>query len=110
MNKYKVATDFTGTGVIPILKSLVNAIPPLFSILLLALWIGGMGASYFTILKTVGKKRFFQVLVAMTFLIFLSSVVLVAMNDATTTYLSGYWIGFYIVATVGSYILLKRYK
>jgi len=110
MQKYKVASDFVGTGFIPILKSIVTAIPPFFSIMILAILIAGTGASYFTILKTTGKKRFMQVITGMSFFCFLLSVVIVAMNDTTTTFLSGYWVGFYIVATVGSYILLNRYK
>ena len=110
MEKYQTMSDFTGTGVMPILQSIVTAIPPFFSIMLFVLWLAGTGASYFTILKLTGRKRFFHSLVAMSWTSFLSSLVLAGMNDSTTTYLSGYWVGFYILAVVGSYILLEKYK
>ena len=110
MQKYKTASEFTGTGFVPILKSIVTAIPPFFSIMLLAILIAGTGASYFTILKTTGKKRFLQVITGLSFFCFLLSVVLVAMNDGTIVYLSGYWVGFYILATIGSYIVFSKYK
>ena len=110
MNKYKVATDFSGDGFIPIVKSVVTAIPPFFSISLFLFWIFGTASSYFVILKTTGKKRFLHTFTAMSFVSFIASLILVALNESSFTYLSGYWVGFYIVMTIVAYILLDNYK
>ena len=110
MQKYLTMTDFSGSGIMPILKAVVTAIPPFFPITLFFIFILGTATSYFAMLKLTGKKRFFQAITAMSFISFLSSIILVAMNDGTITFLSGYWVGFYIVVTVGAYILLEAYK
>jgi hypothetical protein len=102
--------DFGGQGIVPLLSAVVTAIPPFFSIILFVIWIFGTGSSYFTILKTTGKKRFWHSLTAMSFAMFLASLLIAAMNTATTTFLDGYWIGFYILMTVISWVLLDRYK
>lgn len=104
-------TDFGGTGVIPFFSAIVTAIPPFFSIVLFMFWLFGAGSSYFIILKTTGKKRFWHSLTAMSFISFLLSLLMAGMNGLNDiTFLSGYWIGFYILMTGGSYILLERYK
>lgn len=110
MEKYQTMTDFTGTGIMPILKSVVTAIPPFFEILLFVLWLAGTAASYFAVLKLTGRKRFFHSLTAMSWTAFLGSLALAGMNDATFTYLNGYWVGFYILAIVASYFLLEKFK
>jgi hypothetical protein len=62
------------------------------------------------ILKTTGKKRFWHSLTAMAFVTFLASLLISAMNTATTTYLSGYWVGFYILMIIASWFFLDNYK
>ena len=110
MDKYLTMTDFSGDGFIPVLKAIVTAIPPFFAVIIFAVWVLGTATSYFTILKTTGKKRFWHSLTAMSFVSFLLSLTIVAMNDAEVIMLSGYWVGFYIVCTIGSWLLLDNYK
>lgn len=110
MQKYKTMADFGGVGIIQMLSSVVTAIPPFFSIVLFVLWIFLTASSYFVMLKTTGKKRFWHALTATSFVMFLASLLLAAQNTATITFLNGYWIGFYIVMTVISWVLLDRYK
>jgi len=110
MQKYLVHTDFEGTGLIPIMSSVSTAIPLFWSLLLFVFWIALMGASYFTILKRTGKKRFFHVLVASSFIMFLSSLIIAANNTATITFISGYWVSFYLLMVVAGYLLLHHYK
>lgn len=107
---YCTMDDFGGVGVVPLLSSIVTAIPPFFSILLFVIWLLGTGGSYFAILKSTGRKRFWHSLTAFSFVSFLMSLLLAGMNTADITFLSGYWVGFYILMTIASYILLDRYK
>ncbi len=110
MQKYKTMLDFPdSTGVIPILNSIVTAIPPFFSIILFAIWLLGSGASYFAILKTTGKKRFWACLTSMSFVCFLLSLVIASMNNVIE-FLNGYWVGFYILMTLISWYMLSNYK
>lgn len=103
--------DFGGVGVIPLLSAIVTAIPPFFSIILFMIWLFGTGGSYFSILKSTGKKRFWHSLTAFSFVCFLMSLVIAAMNGTNDIiFLSGYWIGFYILMTIASFVLLDRYK
>lgn len=110
MNKYKTMADFSGEGFIPILSANVTAIPPFFSIILFVIWLGGTTSSYFAILKLTGKKRFFHALTSMSFICFLASLLVIGMNTSTMEFLSGYWVGFYILMTLISYYLLSNYK
>lgn len=110
MDKYKVMADFNESGVMPLLSANVSAVPVFFPVILFTFWLLGTGISYFAILKTTGKKRFFHSLTAMSFATFLASLIVAAMNTATMTYLSGYWVGFYILMVVGSSWLLYNYK
>ena len=110
MNKYKTMLDYGGVGVIPLFKSIVTAIPPFFSILLFFIWILGTASAYYAILSFSGKKRFWECFTSMSFVTFLLSLTIVAMNEAEFTFLSGYWVAFYILMTVISYFLLDRYK
>lgn len=110
MNKYLTMSDFGGAGIIPLLKSIITAIPPFFSIMLFFIWILGTASSYYSILKFSGKKRFWHCLTSMSFATFLASLTIAAMNESDFTFLSGYWVGFYILMTLASYLVLDKYK
>ena len=110
MDKYQTMADFGGVGAIPLLSAVVTAIPPFFSIILFFIWIFGTGSSYFVILKTTGKKRFWHSLTAFSFSTFILSLLVAGMNTATVTFLDGYWIGFYILTVLISFLLLSHYK
>jgi len=110
MEKYKTMLDFGGVGVIPLLDSIVTAVPIFFPVMLFMLWIAISGVSYFSILKTTGKKRFWHVITASSFSIFLASLLIAGMNTASMIYLEGYWVGFYIMMTLVSWYMLANYK
>ena len=110
MQMYKTMEDFGGVGIVPILSAIVTAIPPFFSIMLFLILIFGTAGSYFAILKTTGKKRFFHSLTAFSFISFLLSLLIAGMNTAEVEFLNGYWIGFYILLVIVSFIMLDRYK
>ena len=110
MQQYLTMEDFGDPGIISLLSAVVTAIPPFFSIILFVLWIFGTASSYFVILKTTGKKRFWHSLTAISFSTFLSSLIIAAQNTTTITFLDGYWVGFYILMTIMSWVLLDRYK
>jgi len=110
MTKYLVMQDFGGVGIVPMFSAIVTAIPLFFPIMLFLIWIFGTAASYFTILKTTGKKRFWHSLTAFSFATFVASLLMAAQNTTDITFLHGYWVAFYIVMTVFSWILLDRYK
>ena len=108
---YKTAADFSNmTGLMPYAASVETAVPGFFSILIFCVWIFGTAGSYFAVLTTTGRKRFWQSLTALSFVCFLSSLLVSAMNTATISFLSGYWVGFYILMTVVSYYLLDKYQ
>lgn len=81
-----------------------------FSTIIFFIWIFFTGASYFTILKTTGKKRFWHSLTAMSFVCFFLSLFIAAMNEADFVFMNGYWVGFYILMTVVSLFMLDKYK
>jgi len=110
MQKYLTMDDFGGMGVIPLLKAIVTSIPPFFSIILFFVWLLGTASSYYAILTLTGKKRFWHSLTAMSFATFIMSLVLASLNEADFVYLSGYWVAFYILMTVGSWFILDKYK
>jgi len=110
MEKFKTMADFGGVGVIPLLSAIVTAVPVFFPVMLFAIWIFLSGASYYTILKTTGKKRFWHSLTAVSFICFLSSLLIAGMNTTALTFLSGYWVGFYILMTLASWYMLSNYK
>lgn len=110
MEKYKTMTDFGGVGVRPILDSIVTAVPIFFPVILFFFWVGISGVSYFSILKLTGKKRIWHCLTASSFSIFLASLLIAGMNTTSMVYLEGYWIGFYIMATLISWYMLSNYK
>jgi len=110
MQKYLEYTDFNGTGLVPIMSSVSTAIPLYWPLFLFVFWIAINGASYFAILKLTGKKRFFHTFIATSFVIFLASLSISAMNTTTLTFLSGYWVAFYLLMTVLGWFLLHHYK
>ena len=110
MTQLPTMQDFGGVGIIPMFSAISTVIPLFFPILLFLIWIFGTAASYFTILKTTGKKRFWHSLTAFSFATFISSLLVAAQNTESITFLNGYWIGFYITMTVVSWVLLDRYK
>lgn len=111
MKKYLTASDFAGSGLIPYMSSISTAIPLFWSITLFVLWIVINAASYYAILKTTGKKRFWHTFTAVTFIIFLLSLPISVMNGINDiTYLSGYWVAFYLLFTVIGWYLLDNYK
>ena len=110
MQKYQVMSDFGGVGIIPLMKSVITAIPDFFPIILFFIWLLGTASSYYSVLRLTGKKRFWHSLTAMSFVTFLMSLVIAAMNESSFTFLSGYWVAFYIVMTMAAFVLLDRYK
>lgn len=110
MQKYLTMGDFGGVGVIPILKSIITAIPPFFSVVLFFIWILGTASSYYAILRLTGKKRFWHSLTALSFSTFLMSLLLASMNEVNFTFLSGYWVAFYLLMTMASWFILDKYK
>jgi len=110
MQPYLIAKDFSGSGLIPYMRALTTAIPVFWPFSLFIFWIVTNAASYFAILKLTGKKRFFHTFVSTSFVYFIISVIIASMNDVTTTFLSGYWVGFYILMTLLGWFLLDNYK
>ena len=110
MEKYKVATDFNGTGLVPVMSSVATAIPQYWSFTLFILWLTINAASYFAILKLTGKKRFWHTFTSTSFVMFVVALVVSSMNTLTLTFLSGYWVGFYILMILVGWILLENYK
>lgn len=111
MPLYETANDFTGTGIIPVLSAISQATHGrLFYVMLFTVFIFGTASSYFSILKLTGKKRFWHSLAAMSFISFLASLLIAGMNSAEVVFLSGYWVGFYVLMVLLSYYLLDRYK
>lgn len=107
---YKTMTDFGNVNLTNLFKSIVTAVPDFFPVTLFFVWIFFTGASFFTILKTTGKKRFWHALTAMSFVSFILSLLIASMNEASFTFMNGYWVGFYILMTVASLFMLSQYK
>lgn len=107
---YKTMEDFGSITLLNLFKSIVTAVPEFFSVTLFFIWIFFTGASYFTILKTTGKKRFWHALTAMSFVNFFLSLFIASMNEADFVFINGYWIGFYILMVVVSLFMLDKYK
>ena len=89
---YKTMEDFGQVTLSNLFKSVVTAVPEFFPITLFFVWIFFTGASYFTILKTTGKKRFWHALTAMSFVSFFLSLLIAAMNEADFVFINGYWV------------------
>lgn len=111
MQKYLTAADFAGSGLVPYMSAISTAIPPFWAIVIFFLWIVVNAASYFAILKTTRKKRFFHSFTAVSFVMFLVSLMIAAMNGINDIiFLSGYWVAFYLLWTVIGWYLLEAYK
>jgi len=113
MDYYATMGDLTTESVgsfLAFFQAIALAVPMFFSLAIFLFWILGAASSYFVILKTTGKKRFFHVIAAMSFVMFLVSLFLAGMNTASVTIMSGYWVAFYIVATALSWYGLSQYK
>lgn len=110
MQKYLRYTDFEGSGLVPIMSAVTTAVPLFWPLFLFVFWLSINAASYFAILKLTGKKRFFHTFTAVSFVIFLASLSVAAMNTTTITFLSGYWVAFYILMTGAGWFLLHYYK
>lgn len=111
MQLYKTISDFPDQSIImAFIYSIASAAPLFFPIALFIIWISGMGASYFAILRSTGRRRFFQVATAFSFAIFTISLYFVSLNSATIEVMSGYWVAFYVLMTALSYLGLSFYK
>ena len=111
MQEYLTATNFEGTGLIPYLSAISTAVPTFWPATLFVLWIVVNAASYFAILKTTGKKRFWHTFTAVTFVFFIISILVASMNGINDIiFLSGYWVAWYILWTLIGWILLESYK
>jgi len=110
MDKFTTITDLSSSAGLALFQSLALAMPGFFPMVLFCIWIFGTASSYFAILATTSKKRFWQSFTSMSFATFILSLPLASMNTATVTVLSGYWIGFFILATLFSWYGLSQYK
>lgn len=109
---YQTMSNFTNdtVGALPLLYSVSSAVHSFWPVTLFIIWLIGSASSYYAILKTTGKKRFWHSLTAMSFVSFLLSLLIASMNTTAVTLLEGYWIGFYIMMTLVSWFLLTTYK
>lgn len=111
MDYYKTMSDFGSTpSILGFFQSIASAVPIFFPFVIFMFWLVGSAASYFIILKTTGRKRFFHTTTAMSFVMFIASLGLASMNTASITIMSGYWVGFYLLATLLSFYGLSQYK
>ena len=111
INLYKTAADFPmDTGALSIMKSVVSAVDIFFPLFLFLFFLLGTAASYFAAIKLSGRRRFWQSLTGMSFASFIVSLLIASMNSTDVTFLSGYWVGFYIVMTLFSWYGLTQYK
>jgi hypothetical protein len=111
MNPYLIANDFNGTGLIPYMSAVSTAIPSFWAATLFVFWIVVNAASYFAILKSTGRKRFWHTFTAVTFVFFLISLLTASMNGINDIiFLDGYWVAWYILWTVIGWYLLENYK
>jgi len=111
MQPFLTATDFAGTGLIPYMSAISTAIPTFWPATLFVLWLVINAASYFSILKSTGKKRFWLTFIAVTFVFFLISLLIASMNGINDIiFLQGYWVAWYLLWTVIGWFLLENYK
>ena len=104
MALYKEAADFTTDNfAVGTLKSVVSAVPFSFDLTLFLIWVFFTAGCFVMIQKTTGQRKYLFVLMAVNFLVFLSSIMLVLMNSAEFQFLSPYWVAFYLMMSVLSY-------
>lgn len=110
MEFYKTVADFPDESfIIALIYSISSAMPLFFPILLFVIWLFGGGASYFAILRSTGKKRFFHVTTAFSFASFILSLLFASLNGDVIV-MEGYWVAFYALMTGLSYLGLSFYK
>jgi len=110
MDYYKIVADFPDESyIVALIYSVASAVPLFFPITLFVIWLFGAGASYFAILRSTGRKRFFHVITAFSFASFILSLLFASLNGAVIV-MSGYWVGFYALMTGLSYLGLSFYK
>lgn len=108
---YKTVGDFPlDTGAMAIMKAVVSAVPIFFPLFLFLIFLLATAASYFATLKITGRRRFWQSLTGVSFVSFILSLIIASMNSPEVEFLSGYWVGFYILMTLGSWYGLTQYK
>ena len=105
VNKYNVS-EISSTGLIGITDTVVNAVPSFFPILIFIIWILGTLIIYVSNMKASNEKNIKGSLLAMSFVCFILSLIISSLNTTTITYLSYYWIIFYIVAIGFIYLLI----
>ncbi|NCD07077.1 MAG: hypothetical protein EOL97_13245 [Spirochaetia bacterium] len=112
VEKYQTITTISNEsiGIQPLLQSVSLAVPVFWPVLLFLIYILGTSSIYFAILKTTGKKRFWHSLTSMSFVCFLVGLLLASMNTLTITILPGYWVIFYLILSVVSFLVLSSYK
>ena len=110
MEMLTTITDLSTNAGLAMFQSVALATPAFFPMMLFVIWIFGTASSYFAILKTTGKKRFWQSFTAMSFATFILSLPLASLNTTTITILSGYWVGFFILTVLLSWYGLSQYK
>ena len=111
MDKFKIVSDFSSEPtIIALIYSVASAMPQFFSISLFVIWIFGSASSYFAILRSTGKKRFFHVITSFSFGVFILSILFASLNSSVVQVLNGYWVGFYALMTGLSYLGLSQYK
>ncbi len=104
MDKYSTMADFGGAGVIPLLKAVITSVPVFFPVILFFVWIFGTASSYFAIYSFTGKKRFWHSLTAMSFAMFIASLLVAGMNEIDFTFFK--WILGFILYFNDSCILV----
>lgn len=110
MDYYKTVSDFPSESYIKaFIYSIASATPYFFSVVLLLIWIFGSASSYFAILRSTGKKRFFHVLLAFSFVSFILSLYFISLNGDVEV-MNGYWVVFYALMSGLSYLGLSFYK
>lgn len=112
VQKYQTISTISNEsiGIEPLLQSVSLAVPIFWPVLLFLIYILGTSSIYFVILKTTGKKRFWHALTAMSFVCFLTGLLLASMNTPAVTILSGYWVAFYLILIVVCFLILGSYK
>jgi Na+-driven multidrug efflux pump len=110
MDLYKTVADFPDNSyIMALIYSVSSATPLFFPIALFLIWLLGGGASYFAILRSTGRKRFFHVATAFSFVSFILSLLFTSLNGDVIV-MSGYWVGFYALMTGLAYLGLSFYK
>ena len=104
MDLHLTASNFTNsTGVIPYTDAIVASINDFFGLFFFLLWIIGVIIIYTSELKTTNAKKLFESLTAISLFCLIICLFGITANTATLTYVSPYWIFFYILMTAIAY-------